>query len=144
MGSPLLVLLADDDEELRFILARVLKKEGYEVEEMGNFGALLSRLSTYSTSPMRERETTVLVSDVFMPGGTALEAVERLGDRLAKLPIVFITSARDSQITEQGMNLGARAVLSKPVDMNELKRLMKEIADAIPNGYRVDTPLGAN
>jgi CheY-like chemotaxis protein len=125
----MLILLADDDSELRFILARVLRKEGYDVEEMGDFQSLYQRLEQYAELSDEARREVVLVSDVYMPGGTAFTAVETLREGLNGLPIVFITSARDDEIAEQGMRLGAKAVLSKPIDMNELKGIIRQIAD---------------
>ena len=127
----MLILLADDDSELRFILARVLKKEGYDVDEMGDFQSLYQRLERYAGLPVEERREVVLVSDVYMPGGTAITAVESLREAVEGLPLIFITSARDDDIVEQGMRLGAKAVLSKPVDMDELKQLLRSISDSI-------------
>jgi len=121
------ILLAEDDEELRFILSRVLKKEGYTVEEMGDIDELTRTLSGYLTKSRPELASTVLVTDVYMPGGTAIEVVKKFKDHLEDLSILFITSARDPQLTEQGLKLGAHAVLSKPVDMDELKRLLRQI-----------------
>jgi CheY-like chemotaxis protein len=129
-GDPMLILLADDDSELRFILARVLKKEGHDVYEMGDFQSLYQRLEQYAQLPVEDRKKVVLVSDVYMPGGTAITAVASLKEALDGLPIIFITSARDDDIAEQGMRLGAKAVLSKPVDMDELKQLIRSISDS--------------
>ena len=77
--------------------------------------------------PSKARGEVVLVSDVYMPGGTAIKAVETLQETLDGLPIIFITSAKDVDITEHGIRVGATAVLSKPVDMDELKRLIRRI-----------------
>lgn len=123
------ILLADDDHELRFILARVLKREGFEVEEMGDYQSLFLRLAQYRTLSREAREGMVLVSDVYLPGGTSLDAVHALRDELRGLPIIFITSAKDDDITDKGMRLGAAAVLSKPVDLDELKRLLHRMDD---------------
>ena len=124
------ILLADDDHELRFILARVLLRDGFEVEEMRDFQSLFRRLSQVTALSREARKGVVLVSDVYLPGGTSLEAVRALGEDIRGLPMIFITSARDDDLTYQGMQLGATAVLSKPVDLDELKRLL----------HRMDVP----
>jgi CheY-like chemotaxis protein len=128
-GAKLLVLLADDDEELRFILARVLTKEGYDIEELSDFQSLFLRLDRHNVPTDEAHKKMALVSDVYMHGGDAITAVASLKAKLEGLPIVFITSTRDEEATEQGMRLGAKAVLSKPVDFAELKQLLSHIAE---------------
>ena len=121
------IILADDDEELRFILARTLKKEGYNVEELEDTEALRQRMSQNRNATDADINNTILISDVYMPGGNAIEALADLKTQLS-LPFIFITSAKDVDVTEQGMRLGARAVLSKPVDFDALKSLLKGIS----------------
>ena len=142
----MLILLADDDEELRYILARVLKKEGYQVREIGDLGALQTTLAGYPGNTIGAPKPNILVSDVYMPGGqgTALDVVEGLKERLGELAIVFITSARDLQLNERATALGARGVFSKPVDMDALKKLLREIAVEKRNKRRVNPTHGAD
>ena len=123
----MLVLLADDDDELRYILARVLRKEGYDVEEISDIDALSRRLSRYDRSNEGKHRRMVLVTDVYMPGGNAIDAVGAIKHKLEKLPFIFITSAKDAEVTRKGLALGADAVLSKPVDMDHLKQLLRRI-----------------
>lgn len=124
----MVILLAEDDSELRFILSRVLSNAGFEVEELEDYLSLFARLEHYAGLSKDARREVVLVSDVYMPGGTAISAVEKLKETLDGLPLIFITSAKDDDITARGMRLGATAVLSKPVDMDELKGLIRGIS----------------
>ncbi len=128
-GSKLLVLLADEDEELRFILARVLTREGYDIEGLSDFQSLLLRLVRYNVPADEARKKMALVSEVHMHGGDAITAVASLKAKLEGLPIVFITSTPDEEATKQGMRLGAKAVLTKPIDFAELKQLLSHIAE---------------
>jgi DNA-binding response OmpR family regulator len=134
------ILLAEDDEELRFILARSLRRASHDVEEIGDIAALFQRLAAFSAEMRGPLTPTILVSDVYMPGGNALDVVERLRTTLRGLPIVFITSAYDTRIAEKGLALGARAVLEKPVDMDELKALIKAIIEGTPTTPCVKPP----
>lgn len=127
----MLILLAEDDAELRFILSRVLKNDGFEVEEVGDYHALFARLEHYAGLSQKARREVVLVSDVYMPGGTALSAVATLREPLDGMSLIFMTSAKDDDITAHGMRLGAAAVLSKPVDMDELKRIIRGTIDIV-------------
>ncbi len=121
------IILADDDEELRFILARMLRKEGYEIEELGDVDTLCQRISQSENPVDSAFHNTVLISDVYMPGGNAIEALANHEAQLRNLPVIFLSSAMDADIYDQGMRLGARAVLSKPIDIDALKLLLKEI-----------------
>jgi two-component system nitrogen regulation response regulator GlnG len=123
---PVCIILAEDDAELRFILARMLSKEGYKVEEIGDGETLARRLFELLAQPADEREVDVVISDIYMPGGTAIEVVESLKERLADLPIIFITSDCNPDIVARALELGVREVLSKPVDFVRLKKILGE------------------
>lgn len=125
------IILADDDEELRFILARILRKEGHEIEELGDVDTLRQRISPSENPTDTAFHNTVLISDVYMPGGNAIEALADHEAQLRNLPVIFMSSAMDADISEQGMRLGARAILSKPIDIDALKLLLKEISSSL-------------
>lgn len=120
------VLLAEDDGELRFIIAYMLTKEGYRVEEAADGTALARRLSALATQPVDERDVHVLVADICMPGGTAFEAIENLEGRLSGLSIIFMTSDPAPDIVKHAEDLGVRNVLPKPIDMARLTQLIRE------------------
>jgi two-component system response regulator VicR len=120
------ILLAEDDEELRFILAHILVKEGHRVEEISDGKALAQRLCELSEQSSEERDVDIVVSDIFMPGGSALDAVKGLKGGLRDLPIILISSAPDPQIVKDAKELGVSEVLSKPFDFAELTQLIQE------------------
>ncbi len=69
------VLLAEDDRELRRLLATELRKEGYVVEEAGSGFELLELLSDVA---LRDEAFDLIVTDIRMPGLTGLSVVEGL------------------------------------------------------------------
>jgi len=107
-STPKRVLLIEDDQKLRSLLASALEVEGYRVAHAGT-GEEGLRVA-------REFEPTVVVCDIQMPRGDGRTVLAALrGDKqLASAQFVFMTG--DSQTTPQreGMNLGADDYLEKP------------------------------
>ncbi|MEI9940057.1 MAG: response regulator [Pseudomonadota bacterium] len=118
--SPARLLLAEDDFELRELLACVLRGDGHEVVEAcdGNeLWAILSRESAgESAAPF-----SLVVSDVRMPGLTAFDVLTRLQRALAETPVILITAFGDQTTHLRALRLGASRVIDKPFDCDELR-----------------------
>ncbi len=101
------VLLVDDDPRVRAELAKLLV-EFYDVHEAGD-GAVAAEMCTVM-SP------SLIVCDVVMPklDGFSFAKVLRSNPRLAKVPLVFLTSRQSPAEVMQGLSLGARAYIPKP------------------------------
>ena len=80
------VLIAEDDEEMRRLLAQALQKDGYEVSECSNGFRLLDKLGNALRGPevqnCEPKEFDLIISDIRMPGVTGLSVLE--GIRLSK------------------------------------------------------------
>lgn len=107
------VLLVDDDARVRSELAKLLV-EWYDVHEAGD-GAAAAEMCTV-LSP------ALIVCDVVMPklDGFSLAKVLRSNPRLAKVPLVFLTSRQSSTDVMQGLSLGARAYIPKPFNAKDV------------------------
>ncbi len=124
-ASPARLLLAEDDFELRELLACVLRADGHEVVEAcdGNeLWALLSR-ENGAESP---RPFSLVVSDVRMPGLTAFQVLTRLQRALADTPVILITAFGDHTTHLRAQRLGASRVLGKPFDCDELRDAVQD------------------
>ncbi len=65
------------------------------------------------------------ITDVFMPGADGLEFLMRAGREAPRLPVVMLTGDpffRGMDVLTVGRQLGAKAVLMKPVDLAALMR----------------------
>ena len=120
------IILAEDDDELRFILARMLTMEGYDVEEVSDVDSLARRLADLKTQVDGMSPVRAVVSDNFLTGGTALEVLESFEGGRNALPVILITSVYDPEVVEKAKRLDVRAVLTKPVEMTELIRRLEE------------------
>ncbi|MFP2912959.1 response regulator [Pyxidicoccus sp. 3LFB2] len=113
------VLVAEDQEEMRTLLRRALKRRGYDVVEAPDGPQLVRAI----VDGLREPETQVpdlIVTDVRMPGFSGLEVLARLRRDGWNTPFILITAFGDAQLHEEAMRLGAARVLNKPFAMEDL------------------------
>ncbi len=113
------VFLADDDEDLRLLIGRSLRSDGYEVIEASNGLELLDRLQdALSEIPLSMPE--VIITDVLMPQYTGLGVLKALRRANWFTPVIVV-SAHDEPHATQAKELGAVAFLKKPFDLDDLR-----------------------
>ncbi|MEH3038479.1 MAG: PAS domain-containing protein [Sphingomonas paucimobilis] len=125
---PMTVLVAEDNDINRYLLAEIVRRLGHQVVSVEN-GA---RAVEYVTAPVGNPVDLVLM-DVQMPvmdGIAAARAIRAWSGAGATVPIHAITAdlsaERRADITQAGMN----GVLTKPVDMAQLSGLLDHAAAA--------------
>jgi two-component system response regulator (stage 0 sporulation protein F) len=123
------VLLAEDDADLRRLLAETLSAEGFVVVECPNGLVLVETL--VSRLEAGEPPFDLVVSDVRMPGVTGLSVLEALSewDELRSLPIVLITAFGDPRLHEAARQFGAVSLLDKPFEMAALMHVVRGAID---------------
>jgi DNA-binding response OmpR family regulator len=107
MSAPL-VLLAEDDEDVRALAELVLRREGFEVTAVSNGMAALEAAEA--------RPPAVAVLDVSMPQMDGVETARRLRERSATsaVPIMLLTARVTDADRERGRRAGVDAQLDKP------------------------------
>ncbi len=114
------ILVAEDDYELRRLIAEALRGIGCEVIEVRDGLQLRDRLE-YSRSFFRDRyDFDLVVSDVRMPGLTGIEALGGLGSSVPAPLVILITAFGDQEAYRRAARLGAAAFFDKPLDLDEL------------------------
>jgi FixJ family two-component response regulator len=106
------VFVVDDDAPVRDALRMLLRSAGHAVEV---YASAQEFLAAYS-----DDRPGCLLLDVRMPGMSGLELQERLNERHAILPIVFITGHGDVPMAVEAMQAGAMDFLQKPFRDDEL------------------------
>lgn len=118
------VLVVDDDEDSRAMVAKTLEKAGAGVSTAGGADEALNALD--STLPQ------VLVSDIGMPGKDGYALLEELRSRPAerggKIPAAALTAYTRVEDRVQAMCAGFQILLPKPVDANELVATVAALA----------------
>lgn len=112
------IAIVDDDTMVAASLAALLERAGYLVERFDAPEDALGFLVHESVD--------ALVSDVSMPTMTGLEMLARMRERRHDLPVIFITGAPRVEDTMRAMELGAFRYLSKPIEREQLLKVVEE------------------
>jgi CheY-like chemotaxis protein len=117
-----IVLLAEDDDELRALMARKLRRAGCSVIEASSGVHLLELIVEHAMAPLTlgKSSASLVISDIRMPGWTGLEVLGLLRRAEVTLPVILITAFGDAATHADARSLGASAVYDKPVDLDEL------------------------
>jgi PAS domain S-box-containing protein len=107
---PCRILIVDDNEMNRDMLARRLERKGYVVRIAEGARSLLERI--------QEDPVDLVLLDVEMPGISGLDALETLRGCYSpiQLPIIMVTAKNQSEDIVKALNLGANDYLTKPID----------------------------
>jgi CheY-like chemotaxis protein len=114
----LLVLVADDDDDMRTLVAEALRADGCTTLEARDGQELLELLNSARDEPALEPD--VVVADVKMPRLSGLGVLEALRVAHWNLPVVMMTAVTDDSIHDVAKRLGAVGVLRKPFDPDDL------------------------
>jgi CheY-like chemotaxis protein len=106
------VLLVEDDDDSRELMAEVLAVAGYAVHPVANGPDALRALS--------ERPYDVLVTDLGMSGMGGLEIARAAKATAPALPVIVVTGWAERDDVEQARGRVVDAVLLKPVDPDSL------------------------
>jgi len=125
------VILAEDDREMRTMLAESLRRDGYWVVEAADGCALEALIrSSFHATPLGE-PVELIVTDVRMPGSSGLSALSAVREARWALPFIVITAYGDEATHEEARRLGAAAVFDKPFDLDDLRTA---ILNTVPVG----------
>ncbi len=123
---PSTIFLAEDDDDMRALIATALQSDGYEVVEAKDGAELLDLLAGASSSPMNRPD--IIVSDVLMPCYSGLGVLAALHKSSWKIPVILITARRDEAVVKDAMRLGASAVVHKPFDIDDLRTAILNVS----------------
>jgi CheY-like chemotaxis protein len=121
------ILLAEDDDEIRRALERLLSFDGYQVFAVENGGELLDYLSSWILGDTSEVPADVIITDVRMPGFNGLSILEGLRARGWTLPVIVISAFADPEIRERVERLGGAVFFAKPFEPLDLERAVEEL-----------------
>ncbi len=122
MSSPLpLVLVADDDADIRELVTYRLGRSGYEVVVAVD-GEEAERLAL-------ERTPSLCVLDVMMPKVNGIELTRRLRANAvtSRIPIILLTARAQEEDVEQGFAAGADDYIRKPFSPDELRSRVQAV-----------------
>jgi CheY-like chemotaxis protein len=119
------VLVVDDDEVIRRLIAVNLQLEGFDVVTAVDGQDCLERVV--------EIDPDVITLDVMMPRLDGWETAVQLrkSPETAHIKVVLITARAQEDDKNRGGHVGADAYLTKPFDPNEMIRVVRELAGTV-------------
>jgi len=115
------IWIVDDDPSIRFVLEKALAREQLPVRSFAGARDVLAALET--------DEPQVLVSDIRMPGGSGLDLLARVKERLPGLPVIIMTAYSDLDSAVSSFQGGAFEYLPKPFDLTKAVELIRRALD---------------
>jgi signal transduction histidine kinase len=109
-----MILLVEDDEPLRKIIARALKARSYRVVEAGTIKEGIEAL--------RASRPDLIITDLNLPDGNGVELVRACKSLDTMRPVLVLSGTQEQDERIQAFDAGADDVVGKPVYMQELKK----------------------
>ena len=128
---PRRIVLAEDDPDVRELVADCLRKEGYEVQEVSTGAELLVRIEDSLFLRRIPEQVDLFVTDINMPVYTGIEIITGLRDAGMHMPVIIMTAFASEETHAQAKALGA-AFLHKPFDADQLRTLVRSVLSASP------------
>ncbi|MCE0763395.1 response regulator transcription factor [Pseudonocardia kujensis] len=111
-GSPVRVLVVDDEATLSDLLSMALRYEGWEVRSAGD------GLTAVRTA--RDFKPDAVVLDIMLPDLDGLEVLRRLRADSPEVPVLFLTAKDAVEDRVAGLTAGGDDYVTKPFSLEEL------------------------
>lgn len=130
-----LIMVVDDDESVRSLMAFSLKNEGFEVVECADAESALASFE--------KKVPHLVLLDIMLPrmDGFAMCKKMRQSPATAKVPVIFITAYGQPDSVQKTMEAGAQGLIEKPIMFSEM---LSQILDALNGRFALPTRLKFN
>ncbi|HDR9227245.1 TPA: nitrogen regulation protein NR(I) [Burkholderia vietnamiensis] len=115
------IWIVDDDQSIRWVLEKALARDSFATRSFANVRDALAALDHESPQ--------VLVSDIRMPGGSGLELLQAMHERLPGLPVIIMTAFSDLDSAVAAFQGGAFEYLAKPFDVDKAVELIRRAVE---------------
>jgi DNA-binding NtrC family response regulator len=112
------IIIADDDKNLRKVLANELVEEGFDVAEADN--------GIKAVGLIENNEYDLLLLDLNMPGLSGLEVLEKIKELEISVEVIILTAHATVATAVEAMKMGAYDYLTKPFQIEELKMIIEK------------------
>lgn len=116
------ILVIDDDDALRSMIVRHLRRRGFEVSELADADSVLL------AAQQRNKEFDLVLSDVHLGGVfSGVELMEILLAHAPLRPVVIITGDSNAGLAREALRKGAAGYILKPFELFELDAVVREV-----------------
>lgn len=112
------ILIADDDQSIRWVVSETAKKKGFSVEEAENGREALEKILTGKYS--------LIFMDIRMPEIDGLTVMETAVKSLHSLKFIVLTAVKSPEPAAKAASLGIVEYLTKPFDLNEIENILDQ------------------
>ena len=116
------ILIVDDEQSMREMLAILLKKEGLDVRTAGS--------RAEAADALRRGPVDLVLTDVKLPDGDGIEILRHVKAASPETAVVVMTAYGTTETAVAARKLGAEAYILKPFDVDELRIVVR---DALAN-----------
>jgi signal transduction histidine kinase len=113
------ILIIDDDKHVRLVLAKFIRRLGYDVIEVASGREALQVISSPTSGGI-----DLVLSDIFMPEMSGVDVLKAVHDIDPDLPVAMITGAATLDTSIAALNAGAYAYLTKPVQNEQVRDVL--------------------
>src|SRR5918992_3050234 len=111
-ADPVRILVVDDEEPIRRVIARLLQRNGYECETAGNAEEAMLLL--------KEGDFALVLTDMDMPGTSGLDLINQIAAAFEDISTVMVTGMDDAKLASAALKIGAYGYIIKPFEPNEI------------------------
>ncbi len=123
------VLVVDDEIEVQRILARTLERAGFQVDAVGSFQEAREKT--------RECRYNLLLVDLSLPDQSGIDLIRDVREQDDSPSVIIITGHPSVRTVTEGMQLGVRNYLTKPISPSALVEAVQAVLSS--DGVLIDT-----
>src|SRR5512133_3361969 len=116
------ILVADDEESMRWVLSKALRKKGFTVDIARDGDEALRLVKTESYD--------LAILDIKMPGISGLDLLDSVRDLNNDLLVVIMTAEAGMKNAVEAMKRGAYDYLTKPFDLDVIDAIVEKASRA--------------
>ncbi len=124
------ILVADDEESIRWVLSKALKKQNYDVETAED--------GIQAQDMVQKRRYDLAILDIKMPGMSGLEVLKFIRDEHPQTLVVIMTAEATMEHAVTAMKNGAYDYLTKPFDLTALDAIILKATKAAAVTEQID------
>ena len=115
------ILIVDDEEIARANMEHVLKKEGYACHCAGN--------GAEAMDVMAREDVDLVITDLKMERMDGIELLQQVNRISPEIPVIMVTGFATVSSAVDALKKGAAHYLGKPVNLDELRRTVKDVLE---------------
>lgn len=122
MAPEAVILIIEDESNLRVTLAAILRRHGYRVCDLASAESAIAYL--------QENNCDLIVTDLRLPGMDGIELLGLLHSRFPAIPVIVLTAFPSAESQNNAQSLGAADYLRKPIEPDQLVMRIDELLSA--------------